>query len=174
MVHQFSIPNSKIWTHSKDKSLISTEEAQNKKCINPNCPENGSGLLGTLLVWIQIWILFEVNSNRLDPFLDPEGQPDPFEPKIWFKIWSQNLVPKFDPKIGLNLKKQVGFGRTTHHRWLYDMIDGPIRKSCQKFVHSFVNNECHEKDETIDNGVNDGDCKSWLVFIQVKISTRPR
>ena len=54
------------------------------------------------------------------------------------------------------------------------MIDGPIRKSCQKFVHSFVNNECHEKYDTIDDGKNDGDCKSRLVFIQLKISTCPR
>jgi hypothetical protein len=54
------------------------------------------------------------------------------------------------------------------------MIDGPIRKSCQKFEHSFVNNECHEKDETIDDGVNDRDSKFRLVFIQLKVSTCPR
>ena len=54
------------------------------------------------------------------------------------------------------------------------MIDCPIRKSCQKFVHSFVNNECHEKYDTIDDGKSDRDCKSRLVFIQLKISTCPR
>ena len=54
------------------------------------------------------------------------------------------------------------------------MIDGPIRESCQKFVHSFVNNERHEKDKTIDDGVNNRDSKSRLVFIQLKVSTRPR
>ena len=35
------------------------------------------------------------------------------------------------------------------------MIDGPIRKSCQKFVYSFVNNECTEKDDTINDAEND-------------------
>ena len=32
--------------------------------------------------------LFEVCKTQLDPFLDPEGQPDPFEPKNW----AQNRV----------------------------------------------------------------------------------
>ena len=31
------------------------------------------------------------------------------------------------------------------------MINGPIRK----FVYSFVNNECHEKDDTINDAEND-------------------
>ena len=54
------------------------------------------------------------------------------------------------------------------------MIDGPIRKSCQKFVHSFVNNKCHEKDETIDDAENNRDSKSRLIIIQLKISASPR
>ena len=62
----------------------------------------------------------------------------------------------------------------TYHGRIYDLIDGPIRKSCQKFVHSFVNNECHEKYDTIDDGKNDRDGKSRLFFIQLKISTCPR
>ena len=46
--------------------------------------------------------LSEVNktqSCQLDPFLDPEGQSDPFEPRSW----AQNR---------LEHKKRVGFGRT--------------------------------------------------------------
>ena len=35
------------------------------------------------------------------------------------------------------------------------MINGPVRKSFQKFVYSFVNKECHEKDGTIDHTEND-------------------
>ena len=31
--------------------------------------------------------LFYVNPTQLDPFLDPEGQPDPFEPKNWAQNW---------------------------------------------------------------------------------------
>ena len=54
------------------------------------------------------------------------------------------------------------------------MIDGPVRKSCQKFVYSFVNNECHEKDDTIDDAENNRDFKSRLVIIQLKISASPR
>ena len=54
------------------------------------------------------------------------------------------------------------------------MIDGPIRKSCQKFVYGFVNNECHEKYDTIGDGKNDRGFKFRLVFIQLKISTCPR
>ena len=54
------------------------------------------------------------------------------------------------------------------------MIDGPIRKSCQKFVYSFVNNECHEKDDTINDAENDWDSKSRLVIIQLEISASPR
>ena len=112
----------------------------------------------------------------LNPNLNPFwGQPQLIGPIFWILRANMTcLKPKIGPKIGLNLKKQVGFGRTTHHRWLYNMINGPIRKSCQKFVHSFMNNECHEKDDNIDCSVNDGNCKSWLVFIQVKISTGPR
>ena len=54
------------------------------------------------------------------------------------------------------------------------MIDCPVRNPCQKFVNSFVINKCHEKYDTIDDGKNDRDCKSRLVFIQLKISTCPR
>ena len=54
------------------------------------------------------------------------------------------------------------------------MIDGPVRKSCQKFVYSFVNNERHEKDDTIDGAENNRDFKSRLVIIQMKISASPR
>ena len=54
------------------------------------------------------------------------------------------------------------------------MIDGPVRKSCQKFVYSFVNNECHEKDDTIDDAENNGDFKSRLVIIQLKVFASPR
>ena len=45
-------------------------------------------------------------------------------------------------------------------KWIYDSIDGPIREFCQKFVYSFVNNECHENDDTIDYGENDRSYKS--------------
>ena len=54
------------------------------------------------------------------------------------------------------------------------MIDGPVRKSCQKFVYSFVNNERHEKDDTIDGAENNRDFKSRLVIRQLKISASPR
>ena len=54
------------------------------------------------------------------------------------------------------------------------MINGPIRKSCQKFVYSFVNYECHEKDDTINDAENDWDSKSRLVIIQLEISASPR
>ena len=69
-------------------------------------------------------------------------------------------------KYSYDVLKQ-GVGCITHHGWIYDLIYGPIRKSCQKFVDCFMNNECHEKDDTIDNCENDGGCKSRLVIIQL-------
>ena len=35
----------------------------------------------------------------MDPFWDPEGQPEPFEPENWAQNWVEP-------------KKRVGFGRT--------------------------------------------------------------
>ena len=63
---------------------------------------------------------------------------------------------------------------STYHKWIYNMIDGPVRKSCQKFVYSFVNDECHENDGTIDYGENDRSYKSYLIVIDLKVSTCPR
>ena len=48
---------------------------------------------------IRIQTLFDVNPTQLDPFLDLEGQPDPFEPKNWAQNWVEP-------------KKRVWFGRT--------------------------------------------------------------
>ena len=41
--------------------------------------------------WTRVWALFEVNLTQLDPFLDPEGQPDLLEPwKLGRKLdWAQ-------------------------------------------------------------------------------------
>ena len=64
-----------------------------------------------------------------------------------------------------------------YHRRIYDLIDGPIREFCQKFVYSFVNDECHENDGTIDYGENDRSYKSCLIdlsIIDLKVSTCPR
>ena len=72
------------------------------------------------------------------------------------------------------LRYFCAFKVNTYHRWIYDSIDGPIREVCQKFVHSFVNNECHEKNDTIDYGENDRRCKSWLIVVDLKVSTCPR
>ena len=61
-----------------------------------------------------------------------------------------------------------------YHRWIYDLIDGPIREFCQKFVYSFVNDECHENYDTIDYGENDRSYKSCLIVIDLKVSSCPR
>ena len=69
-------------------------------------PENGSG-------WVQIrFIKYIIGLNpNLNPF---RGQPDPIGPV--FGSWGPTLThlnPKIGPKIGLNPKKRVGFGRTS-------------------------------------------------------------
>ena len=48
---------------------------------------------------VQIKTLSYVNMTQLNPFLDPQSQPDTLEPKNWGQNWVEH-------------KKSVGFGRT--------------------------------------------------------------
>ena len=53
-------------------------------------------LLKYIIGFTPIWTLFQVNPTRLDSVLDPEGQPNPFEPKNWAQNW-------IEPENGLSL-----------------------------------------------------------------------
>ena len=93
----------------------------------------------------------------------------------WTTIFISNWLRGFQNyDIFVRICKISLFKFNTYHRWIYDSIDGPIREFCQKFVYSFVNNECHENDDTIDYGENYRSCKSWLIAIELKVSTCPR
>ena len=93
----------------------------------------------------------------------------------WTTIFISNWLRGFQNyDIFVRTCKISLFKFNTYHRWIYDSIDGPIREFCQKFVYSFVNNECHENDDTIDYGENDRSYKSWLIVIDLKVSTCPR
>ena len=55
---------------------------------NPTWKWAKLALLSTLYGWIQIWTHLEVKPIQPDLFLNPEGQPDPLQPKNC----GQNLV----------------------------------------------------------------------------------
>ena len=65
----------------------------------------------------------------------------------WTTIFISNWLRGFQNyDIFVRTCKISLFKFNTYHRWIYDSIDGPIWEFCQKFVYSFVNNECHEND----------------------------
>ena len=49
---------------------------------------------------VQIKTLSYVNMTQLNPFLDPQSQPDPLEPNNWAQNWVEHT------------QKRVGFGCT--------------------------------------------------------------
>ena len=89
----------------------------------------------------------------------------------WTTIFISNWLRGFE---NYDIFVRTLFKFNTYLRWIYDSIDGPFREFCQKFVYSFVNDECHEKYDTIDYGENDRSYKSWLIVIDLKVSTCPR